>query len=427
MRHTNCSPLMLIVAIVTALGFCIAIPTAARADVISDWNVIAIQEAGAAARQGGSPAIDFATMHAAMYDAVQAIERDYEPYRVADVPNAGGSPVAAAAKAARDVLVYRFAARADAINTIYLNYLTANTIDPNDPGIAVGAYVAGKLLAYRSCDGSLPIPTATFVGGTGIGQWRPTPTAFSAMNPGEYLGQVTPFFMTRPTQFRPEAPPAVTSKRYSRDYLEVKLYGARTGSQRSPEQTDLANFWAGNTFVAIYSGVRNVAAANVGNVSDSSRLFALVAMSQADAIIGVWDAKFHYNFWRPQTAIQNGDADGNPSTAGDPAWLPFINNPAYPDYTSGANGVSSSSMYAMENFFGTDAMEFSMTTTNTGPTNQDTRNYTSFSQAIQEVVDGRVLLGIHFRFADEASVTLGRDVVKWGHKNYLRPRTGPGV
>jgi len=425
MKRTN--SLLTFFAVVTTLAICcIALPTTARADVIADWNAIAIQEAITAGRPGGSPAIDFATMHAAMYDAVQAIERDYEPYRVADVPNAGGSPVAAAAKAARDVLVYRFAARADAINTIYLNYLTANTIDPNDPGIAVGAYVAGKLLAYRSCDGSLPIPTATFVGGTGIGQWRPTPTAFSAMNPGEYLGQVTPFFMTRPTQFRPEAPPAVTSKRYSRDYLEVKLYGARTGSQRSPEQTDLANFWAGNTFVAIYSGVRNVAAANVGNVSDSSRLFALVAMSQADAIIGVWDAKFHYNFWRPQTAIQNGDADGNPSTAGDPAWLPFINNPAYPDYTSGANGVSSSSMYAMENFFGTDAMEFSMTTTNTGPTNQDTRNYTSFSQAIQEVVDGRVLLGIHFRFADEASVTLGRDVVKWGHKNYLRPRTGPG-
>jgi hypothetical protein len=425
MRYRN-GLLTFVIAIVTALAISIAFPTTARADVNSDWNVIAIQEAVTAGRPGGSPAIDFATMHAAMYDAVQAIEQDYDPYRVTDVPNATGSPIAAAAKAARDVLVYRFAARADAINTIYLNYLTANSIDPTDPGIAVGTYVAGKLLAYRSCDGSLPIPTPTFTGGTGIGQWRPTPTAFSPMNPGEYLGQVTPFFMTRPTQFRPDTPPAITSKRYSKDYLEVKLYGARTGSSRSADQTDLANFWAGNTFAAVYSGVRNVAAANVDNVSDSSRLFALVSMSMADTIIGVWDAKFHYNFWRPQTAIQFGDVDGNPSTMGDPAWLPFINNPAYPDYTSGANGVSSSAMYAMENFFETDAMEFSMTTTNTGPTNQDTRNYTSFSQAIQEVVDGRVLLGIHFRFADEASVKLGHDVVKWGHKNYLRPRNGPG-
>ena len=395
----------------------------ASADVISDWNVIGLGEAVAAARQGGAPAIDLATMHAAMYDAVQAIEKDYEPYRVTDVPNATGSPVAAAAKAARDVLVARFPLRADQINTTYVNYLLAKSIETDDPGIAVGAYVAGKLLAYRSCDGSLPIPAPSFMGGTGIGEWRPTPTAFSAMNPGPYLGQVTPFFMTRPTQFRPDAPPAVTSKQYARDYLEVKLYGARTGSSRSPEQTDLANFWGGNTFAAIYSGVRNVAAANVDNVSDSSRLFALVSMSMADTIIGVWDAKFHYNFWRPQTAIQFGDVDGNPSTVGDPAWLPFINNPAYPDYTSGANGVSSSAMYAMEHIFETDAMEFSMTSTNALAI-QNPRNYTSFSQAIQEVVDGRVLLGIHFRFADTASVKLGHDVVKWGFKNYLRPVSG---
>jgi hypothetical protein len=399
---------------------------ATRADVIADWNVIAIREAGAAARQGGASSIDFATMHAAMYDAVQAIEKDYDPYRVTDVPNANGSPIAAAAKAARDVLVYRFPARADVINTDYLNYLAANGINPTDPGIAVGTYVAIRLLAYRSCDGSLPIPAPSFVGGTGIGQWRPTPTAFSPMNPGEYLGQVTPFFMTKPTQFRPGPPPAVNSNHYTRDYNEVKLYGAKVGSLRTPAQTDLANFWAGNTFAALFSGVRNVAAKNALNVSDSSRLFALVAMSQADTIIAVWDAKFHYNFWRPQTAIQLGNIDGNPDTVGDPAWESLILNPAYPDYTSGANGVSSSTLFSMEHFFGTDHMDFSMATTNTGPTNVDIRDYTRFSQAVQEVIDARVLLGIHFRFADEESVKMGHNVVKWGFQNYLRPSNGPG-
>jgi len=396
----------------------------ARADVVSDWNVIALSEGVTAARPGGSVAIDLATMHAAMYDAVQALERDYEPYRVTDVPNAAGSPVAAAAKAARDVLMYRFSARADAINTLYLNYLTQHNIPSDDPGIAVGTYVAGKLLAYRSCDGSLPIPTPTFVGGTGIGQWRPTPTAFSPMNPGEYYGQITPFFMTRPTQFRSDPPPSVESRKYTRDYEEVRLYGAREGSLRSAEQTDLAFFWGGNTFAAIYSGVRGIAAAHVDNVSDSSRLFALVAMSQADATIGVWDDKFHYNFWRPYTAIREGNADGNPRTPGDTEWNSLINNPPYPDYSSGANGVTGSTMQSLMNFFDTDNMEFSMTTSNTGPTNQDTRNYTSFSQAMQEVVDARVLLGIHFRFADEAGRKLGQNVAKWGHKNYLRPRKG---
>ncbi len=401
-----------------------ALAGTASADVVTDWNVIALQEAVNAGRPGGSPAIDLATMHAAMYDAVQAIEKDYEPYRVIDVPNANGSPIAAAAKAARDVLVYRFPARADPINTLYLNYLAANGINPTDPGIAVGTYVAGKLLAYRACDGSLPIPAPTFVGGMGIGQWRPTPTAFSPMNPGEYLGQVTPFFMTKPTQFRAPPPPAVNSNHYTRDYNEVKLYGAKTGSLRSADQTDLANFWAGNTFSAVLSGVRNVAGKNVDNVSDSSRLFALVAMAQADTIIGVWDAKFHYNYWRPITAIQNGAVDGNPDTAGDGAWESLILNPPYPDYTSGANGVSSAALYSMEHFFETDRMDFSMMTTNTGPTILDTRDYTRFSQATQEVVDARVLLGIHFRFADEASRELGRNVAKWGFKNYLRPLKG---
>lgn len=424
MRFTNCSRMFIGVTMAIA----IAIPVTARAEVFSEWNVIAIREAGVAGRPGGSPAIDIATMHAAMYDAVQAIERDYEPYRVSDVPNAGGSPIAAAATAARDVLVARFpaAARVALINTDYLNFLAANGLSTDDPGVAVGAYVAAKLLAYRSCDGSLPVPAAFFTGGTGIGEWRPTPTAFAPMNPGPYLGQVTPFFMTRPTQFRPDPPPAVTSKQYARDYKEVKLYGSKTGSLRTDLQTDMAQFWAGNTFAAVYSGVRNVAAANVDNISDSSRLFALVSLSMADTIIGVWDAKYHYNYWRPITAIHNGHLDGNDDTEGDMNWDSLILNPSYPDYTSGANGVSSSALYSMTHFFETDSMEFDMTTTNTANTSLDTRHYTSFSQATQEVVDARVLLGIHFRFADEASRTLGRDVAKWGHKNYLRPRKGSG-
>jgi len=145
-----------------------------------------------------------------------------------------------------------------------------------------------------------------------------------------------------------------------------------------------------------------------------------------DTLISVWDAKFHYNYWRPFTAIRNGNVDGNPNTTGDDAWDSLILNPAYPDYTSGANGVSSSAMFSMEHFFETDGVAFSMTTTNTGPTTLDTRDYASFSQATQEVVDARVLLGIHFRFADEASRELGKNISKWGYKNYLRRLKGKG-
>jgi hypothetical protein len=415
---------LMFLSIITAIAVGIAFPTNTRADVITEWNLTGLQAGIAAGRPGASMTIDLATMHAAMYDAVQALEKDYEPYRVSDVPSASGSPLAAAAKAARDVLAYRFPSQVDTFDNKLSTFLTANGLN-GDPGLAVGAYVAAKLLAYRSCDGSLPIPTATFMGGTGIGQWRPTPTANSAMNPGEYYGQITPFFMTRPTQFRSEPPPPVNSKRYSRDYEEVKLYGAKNGSLRSGDQTNLALFWAGNSIAAVYSGVRNLADAHVNNVSDSSRLFALVAMSQADATIGVWDDKFHYNYWRPMTAIQNGDNDGNDDTVGNISWESLILNPPYPDYSSGANGISGSTMQSLENFFETDRMEFDMSTTNTA-TGTPIRHFTSFSQAMQEVVDGRVLLGIHFRFADEAARKLGQDVAKWGHKNYLRPRKGSG-
>ena len=420
MRHPNRLSTLIVAAM--TLAMCIAFSTTARADVITEWNVTGLQAGAAAGRPGGSVAIDLATMHAAMYDAVQALEKDYEPYRVSDVPNASGSPLAAAAKAARDVLAARFPSQTATFDDKLAAFLGANGLN-GDPGIAVGGYVAAKLLAYRSCDGSLPIPTATFVGGTGIGQWRPTPTANSPMNPGEYYGQITPFFMTRPTQFRSDPPPAVNSKKYARDYEEVKLYGAKTNSLRSTDQTNLALFWAGSTFAALYSGVRNLADAHVASVSDSSRLFALVAMSQADATIGTWDDKFHYNYWRPQTAIQNGGDDGNDDTVGDGAWESLILNPAYPDYSSGANCLSGSTFQALSNFFETDHMEFDMTTTNTA-TGTPTRHFTSFSQAMDEVVDGRVLLGIHFRFADEAGRKLGQNVAKWGHKNYLRPRKG---
>lgn len=420
MRHHDRS--LMLSCLLIAIAFCTMIPTTARADVVTEWNLTALQAGATAGRPGGSVAIDLATMHAAMFDAVQALEKDYEPYRVLDVPNASGSPLAAAAKAARDVLAYRFPSQVGTFDTKLANFLDANGLN-GDAGIAVGEYVAAKLLAYRSCDGSLPIQTATFTGGTGIGQWRPTPTGFSAMNPGEYYGQITPFFMTRPTQFRSDPPPPVNSKKYAREYEEVKLYGAKNGSLRSVDQTNLALFWAGNTFMAVYSGVRNIAVAHVDNVSDSSRLFALVAMSQADATIGVWDDKFHYNYWRPQTAIRAGDDDGNGDTDGDAAWESLILNPPYPDYSSGANGVSAATMQSLMNFFDTDNMEFDMSTTNAS-TATPTRHFTSFSQAMQEVVDGRVWLGIHFRFADEASRRLGQNVAKWGHKNYLRPRSG---
>jgi len=141
----------------------------------------------------------------------------------------------------------------------------------------------------------------------------------------------------------------------------------------------------------------------------------------ADALITAWDSKIHFVYWRPITAIQEGNNDGNPRTAGDPNWLPFIATPAYPDYTSGANNVTAAATRALSLFFGTDDFAFTVTTTNTGPTILDTRPFTSFSQARDEVVEARILEGIHFRFADEKARKQGEHIAQWAHAHYFRP------
>ena len=395
----------------------------ARADVISDWNAIAVQSTITANRPGATGSVDLAIVHAAMYDAVQSIEKRYEPYYV-EVPGATGNPIAAAARAARDVLVNRFSSQTDTINTNYEQYLITRGIPENDPGVAVGVAAAAGIIAMRSCDGSFPTtPQPPFVGGTGIGVWRPTPPANQPMQ-APWLAKVTPFLMTRPSQFRSDPPPAVTSRQYARDYIEAKAVGALNGSTRTPDQTDLAHFFAGNTLVIWNRALRDVSNANVTSVAESSRLFALAEMSVADALIACWNDKTHYVFWRPITAIQEGENDGNQFTVGDPTWQSLIVTPPYPDYTSGAVNFATAVNETFQHFFETDMMTFSVTTTNTMPTMQDTRAYTRFSDAIQDVVDARVYSGIHFRFADEAARRQGRSIALWGYKNYMRPLRG---
>ncbi len=401
-----------------------------RADAVTDWNAIAVQASltaggppGPSARVGPTSVGDIAMVSAAVYDAVQAIEGKYQPYYV-DIPGATGSPVAATARAAHDVLVHLYPAQAAALGVTYQNYLLSNGILITDPGIDVGAIAAAGIIRLRSCDGRFPDPPPPpFIGSTDIGKWRPTPPANAPML-GTWMANASPFLLLRPGQFRSDDPPALTSRQYARDYNEVKAYGSLTNSSRTPEQTDLAQFWAGNFGVMMNKLLRDVSTSHVDDIADSSRLFALANMAQADAIYSAWNDKIHFNVWRPITAIQNGDADGNSRTTGDPAWNSLIPSPPYPDYVSGANSITAATIYSLENFFGTDKMEFSVTTTNTGATTQDTRDFTRFSQAADEVVEARILLGIHFRFADTAARDLGRNVAKWGHRHYFRPIGG---
>ena len=171
--------------------------------------------------------------------------------------------------------------------------------------------------------------------------------------------------------------------------------------------------------------MRGIAAAHVTEVGDSARLFALANLAMADALISCWESKLHYSFWRPLTAIQEGDADGNDRTVGDPSWQPLINTPNYPDYTSGLNSVSGSATGVLARFFGTDEIAFTVATSAPQAV-QKTRSYLRFSDAAQDVVDARVWLGIHFRFADEVARRQGDRVAGWVVGHYLRPAPGRG-
>jgi hypothetical protein len=233
------------------------------------------------------------------------------------------------------------------------------------------------------------------------------------------MGEVTPFVLKDVAGLlhRPP-PPHLSSGLYARDYDQVKTLGARVGSSRTAAQTSLAFFYSANFFVQMNAIARSVALARLSDIGDSARLLALANLSAADALIVSWQSKRTFNFWRPSTAIVEGDADGNPRTAGDPSWLPLFNDPPYPDYTSGANSITSAFMRTLALFFDDDNYTFTVTTTVAG---QAARTYTAFAAVADDVVDARIYMGIHVRFADQVAGRQGKQASDWAFSHVLRP------
>ena len=397
-------------------------------DAATDWNAIAVQELTMPGFARPVPVVflDMAMVQAAVHDAVQAIDGRFEPYHV-EIPGASGSPEAAAAKAAHDVLVSILPGRATSLDTTYHDYLAANDLAEDDPGVSAGELAAAGILALRANDGRVPSPLPPpFVGGTEPGVWRPTPSflpgppaSFAPMQ-FPWLGAVPPFTLKSGDQFRAEPPPPLGSKRYTEDYNEVKALGTRFNSARTQEQTDLATFYTGNLFIVYNQTLRDVAAANTDNIGDNARLLALGTLASADAIITSWESKIHYVFWRPVTAIREGNNDRNVHTVGDLTWEPLINTPNYPDYTSGANNVAGAMSRMLELYFGTDDMTFTVISVNPLAV-PNTRTYQHFSDLSWDTVDVRIYQGIHFRFADEAARVQGRHVAEWVFRRFLQP------
>ena len=327
-----------------------------------------------------------------------------------------GSPAAAAAAASYRTLVGIYGPG---------NPCLATVIDPaviyaGDPGLQAGNEAAAALLPlYRP---SFALPSDPYLGGTAPGEWRPT---LPALAPGAFRFQTVtaPFVLNRPSQFRPEPPPTLSSVAYARAYDEVKALGALTNSTRTPEQFELTQFWALNPVVTFNATVRSIAEAHVPDIGDKARLLALVNLAAADALISCWDSKYHYSFWRPETAIREGDNDLNQRTVGDPNWLPFVTTPPYPDYSSGFNNLAGSFTGMLKLYFGTDEFDFSILSPTPGLT-VNPRQYHRFSEAAQEVVEVRILQGIHFRFADEQARRQGRRIAHWVFMKSLRPVPG---
>ena len=396
--------------------------TPAQASVVTDWNAITLicvqgQVAPVAipANRAGPPGLlDTALVQAAVHDAVQANQGRFEAYHYENPALLGvGSAEAAAAAAAYGVLVGMYGAANPCLATVTNPAVTY----AGDPGLQAGNEAAAALLPLRRETFALP----DFFGGTEPGEWRPTLPALAPAG-FRFLTLTAPFVLNKNSQFRPPRQPPLSSVAYAREYNEVKALGSLANSSRTPEQTDLARFWLANPFHTWHATVRSIAEAHVADVGDQARLFALVSLASADAAISCWDSKFHYGFWRPETAIHEGDNDGNPGTAGDPDWVSFIPAPPYPDHSSGANNLAGSIMRIMELYFG-DEFEFSITSSTPGLL-VNPRPYHRFSDASLDVAEVRILQGIHFRHADETGRRQGRRVAHWVFMKSLRPVPG---
>ncbi|HEX9162995.1 MAG TPA: vanadium-dependent haloperoxidase [Thermoanaerobaculia bacterium] len=391
---------------------------AVSADMVIDWNRIATQAIVANAGRGPGPAlIDLVYANAAMYEAVNAIDGRFQPY-IATPPSAtpGASEEAAAATAAYKVLTAFFPAQQPFLDGQYAASL-ATVADgyAKTQGIAIGEEAAAGLLANRAGDGRND-PSIVFPSSDAVGVWRPTPPAF-APYAGPWIGFMRPFVLVSPSQFRAEAPPALDSEQWAADYNETKAFGALNGSARTPEQTEIGLFYSEHTAAQYNRIMRDFAASQNLSLADTARLFALVYLSTGDALISVFDSKFHYGRWRPVTAIRLGDTDGNPATDPDPAWVPLAPTPAHPEYPAAHGAFTGALAEALRQFFGTKNVTITLTSavTNTSHTFNNT------DDLVSEIILGRIFGGMHFRTSVERGLVMGRQAAHFVATHALRP------
>jgi hypothetical protein len=381
---------------------------AARADVVSDWN----EELLNAVRTDKTPppraSRAMAIVHVSIFDALVGILGGYTPYHVTDDAPAGASPEAAAAAAAHRALSAIFPAQQATFDAALAASLATILDEPAAAaGVAWGREVADQILALRAGDGHDRVVAYNTI--DGANWWVPTSPAFAAALLPQWP-LVMPWALHTGSQLRQGAPPSLTSVQYTIAFNETKRLGRATGSTRTPEQTEIALFWADGAGTATPPGHWLVIAQHLAEerglpLLEKSRLLALLSIAAADAAIVSWDHKYAYNHWRPFTGIPNADRDGNPNTIADPDWEPFIVTPPFPSYTSGHSTFSAAAARVLGLFFGTDRIAFD---DGSDALPGVTRSFTSFSQAANEAGQSRIYGGIHWQYDNQVGLQTGR-------------------
>lgn len=384
----------------------------ARADAVLDWNAIMVttlapQNPFAQARFG-------AIMHLAVFEAVNAITHDYKPYSGTKNAPADASAEAAAITAAHTVLKNYFPANAAALDSARASSLA---VIPDGQakisGITAGEMAAVTVIAMRDNDASAPLEFY-LPGSSTPGAWELTPSCPPAGGAFLNWGHVKPFGIRSGDQFRSDAPPALDSARYARDYNEVKAVGGMNSTVRPQDRSDVARFYGSVTGTAAWNlAARQLSVAEGKSLSENARAFALLNFAISDATVTTFDSKYKYNLWRPETAIRMGDTDGNQATDADPSFAPFIATPCFPSYPSAHGTVAHAARAVLERLYGTGRHSIIMSNPAVPGI---TFKYNKLKEITEDISDARVYGGIHFRFDQEAGADLGRLVGEYVYK-----------
>jgi hypothetical protein len=380
------------------------------ADAITDWNENAVKLVTPRMHPAAGQRV-VAIMHTAMFDAVNSIDGRYRPYLVRLPSDAGMSQQAAAAAAAGTVLegLLPQDAGVKAITVAYLAAIADS--EAKTAGIKLGEAVAAKILAARADDGANAPDAYRYR--TSPGVYVPTPITVASTWP-----KVTPFALTSASQFRPLPPIALASKQWATDYTEIRELGNKSSTKRSAAQTEDARFWLMTGPQSTDPVVRQIVTARKMNLVDSARFMALTSVAAADAAIAVFDAKYRYEFWRPITAIRNGDTDDNPGTERDATWQPIDVTPMHPEYPCAHCIISTAVATAMELALSTAEVPEVVMTSPTAP--GVTHRWTNLHVYADEVAHARIWAGFHYRFSVQVGQDMGRKIGRYVVENTMR-------